>query len=119
MGMTGLAGMGSGMGNDIGAMVNQIMEMLGMGEECCMVKHITDDEVPEYNGKYYHVGKIPMGMQLPANCNSRCLYEKEGMPGQFCMAPSMTSITKCGSGMGGYGSGYGTDGYGSDGYGSD
>merc|ERR1712183_732682 len=75
----------------------------GYGDDeyaCCPLKMVTGSKDPEMDGLYRLVMKADWSVNLPAKCNSRCVYQKDGN----------------GNGMGGMGSGYGMGGM-SSGYG--
>merc|ERR1712183_480178 len=69
----------------------------GYGDDeyaCCPLKMVTGSKDPEMDGLYRLVMKADWSVNLPAKCNSRCVYQKGGN----------------GNGMGGMGSGYGMGG---------
>merc|ERR1712183_245543 len=75
----------------------------GYGDDeyaCCPLKMVTGSKDPGMDGLYRIVMKADWSVNLPAKCNSRCVYQKDGN----------------GNGMGGMGSGYGMGGM-SSGYG--
>merc|ERR1712183_1154333 len=75
----------------------------GYGDDeyaCCPLKMVTGSKDPGMDGLYRLVMKADWSVNLPAKCNSRCVYQKDGN----------------GNGMGGMGSGYGMGGM-SSGYG--
>merc|ERR1712183_692696 len=69
----------------------------GYGDDeyaCCPLKMVTGSKDPEMDGLYRLVMKADWSVNLPAKCNSRCVYQKDGN----------------GNGMGGMSSGYGMGG---------
>merc|ERR1712045_532160 len=106
----GMGGNGTGMGG-YGVGNGGSGDGYGMQDRCCEKKFVNSDENPEMNG-YYVLLKRAEWYDVPDFCNSPCVYVR---------AEDMDSMGMGGNGtgMGGYGSGYGSgSGMGGSGYGS-